>query len=231
MNAIDLLEKELASKRAKGIVGTGAMSDPYMPAEAKLNLTGRALEVLKRFRFPVHIITKSDLVLKDLDTLCEINKVHASVCFTITTADDALGRKVEPGAPTVSARFRAARILADHGIQVGITMMPVLPFIEDDEENITRIVTKAHECGASYIVPWFGMSLRDRQRLYYYERLDELFPGLRSKYEARYGNQYQCACANAQRLAEVFHEVRSRFGIGTDVRRAASRTVRQLPLF
>jgi len=89
-----------------------------------------------------------------------------------------------------SDRFRAAKILADHGIQVGITMMPILPFIEDTEENIAQIVTRAHECGVTYIVPWFGMSLRDRQRAYYYDELARLFPGLRRRYEARYGNQY-----------------------------------------
>ena len=116
VNVIELLRKELASKRVKGTVGTGAMQDPYTPSEATLNMTGQALEVIAQWRYPVHIITKSDLILKDLETLVEINKVHASVCFTITTADDALGKKVEPGAPLVSDRLRAAKVLADRGI-------------------------------------------------------------------------------------------------------------------
>jgi DNA repair photolyase len=144
--------------------------------------------------------------------------VHASVCFTVTTADDELGAKVEPGAPLVSARFRAARILAERSIQVGITLMPVLPYLEDSEENIVAIVTRAHECGVSYIVPWFGMSMRDRQRAYYYEQLDRLFPGTRQKCERRYGNRYSCPCPNAARLAQVFHQTRERYGIATGVK-------------
>lgn len=111
-NAIDLLRKELASKRVKGTIGTGSMNDPYMPLERSLNLTGRALEVIVQFRFPVHILTKSDLVLKDLDTLREINRLFAAVSFTITTADDALGKKLKPGAPLVSKRFKAIQTLA-----------------------------------------------------------------------------------------------------------------------
>ena len=192
VNAIDLLRKELPSKRVKGTVGTGAMSDPYMPLEADLNLTRQALEVLAQFRYPVHITTKSDLVLKDLDLLCQINQVRALVCFTITTADDELGKKVEPYAPLVSRRFEAARVLAAHGIQVGITMMPILPFIEDSEENIAQIVTRAHECGVTYILPWFGMSIRTGQREYFYGQLEVLFPGLRERYERQFGDQYGC---------------------------------------
>jgi DNA repair photolyase len=187
--------------------------------------------VIAQFRYPVHIITKSDLVLRDLDVLCEINKVHASVCFTITTADDELGAKVEPYAPSVSRRFAAARALAERGIQVGITMMPILPYIEDDEENITQIVRRAHECGVTYIVPWFGMSIRTGQREYFYDRLDALFPGLRQTYEQRFGERYSCPCRDAPRLAHVFHELRERYGMATDVRHYRPRVADQLPLF
>jgi DNA repair photolyase len=231
VNAIDLLRKELPSKRVKGTVGTGAMSDPYMPLEADLNLTRQALEVLAQFRYPVHITTKSDLVLKDLDLLCQINQVRASVCFTITTADDELGKKVEPYAPLVSRRFEAARVLAAHGIQVGITMMPILPFIEDSEENIAQIVTRAHECGVTYILPWFGMSIRTGQREYFYGQLEVLFPGLRERYERQFGDRYGCQCPNARRLAQVFHELRERYGIATGVRRTRPQTADQLALF
>jgi len=189
VNAISLLRKELASKRVKGIVGTGSMNDPYQRVERLYNLTGRALRVIAEYGFPVHVITKSDLVLKDLDALREINRVQATVSYTITTADDALAKKLEPGAPLVSARFKAMSILAANGIHTGITMMPILPFIEDNVENISRIVSKGVQCGATYVIPWFGMSMRDRQRAYYYAKLDELFPGLRRRYERRYGNQ------------------------------------------
>jgi DNA repair photolyase len=187
--------------------------------------------VIAQWRYPVHIITKSDLVLKDLGTLVEISKVHASVCFTVTTADDSLGKMVEPGAPLVSERFRAAKVLAEHGIQVGITLMPVLPYIEDNEENIRAIVEQAHAHGVSYIVPWMGMSIRRGQREYFYRKLDELFPGLRQKYEQRYGDQYSCACDNAAALYRVFHELREQYGIATDVRHYRVQQAEQLSLF
>ncbi len=230
VNAIKLLRKELARKRVKGPIGTGSMNDPYMPLEERLNLTGRALAIIAEFRFPVHIVTKSDLVLKDVETLRHINRVFAAVSFSITAADDELGKKVEPGAPLVSKRFQAMQVLATHGIHTGVTMMPILPFIEDSEQNITAIVTQAHECGASYIIPWFGMSLRDRQRAYYYDKLDKLFPGVREKYERRFGNQYRCAANNADRLARVFHDLCNRLGLATSLKQYAPETATQLSL-
>jgi DNA repair photolyase len=231
VNAIELLRKELASKRVKGVIGTGSMNDPYMPLEEKLNLTGRALEVIAQYRFPAHIITKSDLVLKDLATLDRINQVYAAVSFTITTADDELAKKVEPGASLVSERFRAMEVLASHGILTGVAMMPILPFIEDSQENITQIINRAYECGAKYIIPWFGMSLRDRQRAYYYDKLDRLFPGMRKKYEKRFGNQYHCPINNAARLEKVFSQLCSRYGIASRIKQYQAETATQLRLF
>jgi DNA repair photolyase len=231
VNALELLSKELASKRRKGTIGTGAMNDPYMPLERKLNLTGRALEIIATFRFPVHILTKSDLVLRDLDTLKEIGRVYSAVSFTITTADDELGKKVEPGAPFVSDRFRAMQALATASVMTGVTMMPVLPFLEDNEENIRAIVKRAADCGASYIIPWFGMSLRDRQRVYYYEKLDEKFPGLKEKYNRQFGRQYDCPANDADRLEQVFKEMCHKYGIVTRVplyERADGRQLRML---
>jgi DNA repair photolyase len=230
-NAIPLLREELVSKRVKGTIGTGSMNDPYMPLEADLDLTGRALDVIAEFRFPVHVMTKSDLVLRDLDTLCRINQVYAAVSFTITTADDELGKKLEPGAPLVSKRFRAMKVLADHGIRTGVTMMPVLPFIEDNDQNVRQIVEQARACGASYIIPWFGMSLRDRQRAYYYERLDQLFPGLRREYQRVYGDQYSCQSRNADRLTTLFEELCERYGISTRIEPYQPVTATQISLF
>ena len=230
-NAIDLLRKELASKRVKGTIGTGSMNDPYTPTEARCGLTGQALEVIAEFGFPVHINTKSDLILKDLDTLCAINRVHASVCFSIATTHDVLARKLEPGAPLVSDRFKAMQVLSAHGIRTGIAMMPILPFLEDNEENIINIVEKAYEYGATFIIPWFGMSLRDRQRAYYYDKLDRLFPGLRRKYETTFGSQYDCGSTNADRLAEVFNELCSQYEIATSVEQYEPEKAMQLSLF
>ncbi|MBM3127511.1 MAG: radical SAM protein [Chloroflexi bacterium] len=214
-NALDLLRRELARKRVKGTIGTGSMNDPYMQVEAEWNMTGRALAIIAERGFPVHIITKSNLVLRDVETLREINRVYAAVSFTITTTDDALCRKIEPGASLASQRFAAMRALADDGIYTGVTMMPILPFLEDNAENILAIVERARDAGAGYIIAAFGMTMRDRQRAYFYDKLDHLFPGVRAQYERRYGERYSCPVPNAARLEKIFRERCAQLGIAT----------------
>jgi DNA repair photolyase len=219
INAIELLQKELAGKRVKGTVGFGSMSDPYTRAELKYGLTHSALEVLARMGFPAHLNTKSILIERDTDLLVEVNRVHCSVCFSITTTDDELARKVEPGAPPSSARFAAMRRLAERGIHAGVCMMPILPFLEDTPENITAIVEQTAAHGGTFIVPWFGMSLRDRQRAYYYTQLDRLFPGLKDQYIRRYGDRYGAAVPNAAALEALFAEACDQYHIATRVKR------------
>jgi DNA repair photolyase len=217
-NAVELLRRELAGKRVVGTIGTGSMNDPYMPLENEIRLTRRALEVIAEFGFPVHTITKSDLVLRDLELFAAIQqKTYAAVTFTVTTADDGLSRKLEPGAPVSSRRLAALRTLSLRGVLAGITLMPVLPFIEDTEDNIRRIVTLAADNGAKYILPAFGMTLRDRQRAYYYTKLDQHFPGLRTRYEKAFGERYSAQARNARRLGQVFGELCEKLGIATRI--------------
>jgi DNA repair photolyase len=211
------------------------MNDPYQPVERTVRLTGRALEIIAEFGFPVHILTKSDLVLRDVETLLAINAragpAGAVASFTITTADDDLARKVEPGAPLSSARFAALAALAEHGIRTGIMLMPVLPFIEDSVANITTIVTRAVECGASYVVLGLGMTLRDRQRAYYYTQLDRLFPGLRATYERRFGERYHASAQAEPRLEAAFGELAARYGLARGVAPYQPSEPKQLSLF
>lgn len=215
-NAIELLHHELAGKRVVGTIGTGSMNDPYMPLEKETRLTRHALEVIAEAGFPVHTITKSDLVVRDLDLFAAIQeKTYSAVTFTVTTSDDALAKKLEPGAPAPSHRFAALQTLSLRGILAGITLMPVLPFIEDTTDNIRRIVAFAAENGAKYILPTFGMTLRDRQRSYYYAKLDHHFPGLRSHYEKAFGGRYSAAAQNARKLAELFGELCEKHRIAT----------------
>ena len=234
INAIELLEETLPRKRFIGTVGTGSMNDPYMPVERRYNLTGRALACLAHHGFPVHIITKSDLVVRDIDILQQISRIYAAVSFTVTTADDDLARKLEPGAPLPSARFKAMRALTDRGILTGVTLMPVLPFIEDTMENIMGIVRLAHQNGARYILPSMGVTLRDGSRQYYYASLDRSFPGIRQCYERRFGFAYMCSSPHANSLHNALKEECDRLGIDTrmpvfEPRRASS--IQQLNLF
>ena len=230
-NAIDLLRRELARKRIKGLIGTGSMNDPYMPLERTVRLTRRALEVIAEFGFPVHVLTKSDLVLRDLDVLEAINRTRAVVSFTITAADDALARQVEPGAPPASARFRAMATLAERGIQTGVMLMPVLPFVEDTPENVSEIITRAKDAGATPVVAAFGMTLRDRQRAYYYDQLNRRFPGLRERYERVFGDRYHASASGAARLEKLYVELTDRLDLQRRVAPYRPAEVEQLALF
>ncbi|MCF8371895.1 MAG: radical SAM protein [Bacteroidales bacterium] len=191
-NAIQLLTKQLRGKRKKGTIGTGSMNDPYMPIEARTCLTQQALKTILHFRFPLHILTKSDLVLRDEKLIKEIGRIYSAVSFTITTADDQLSKIIEPGAPESSRRFRAIRELSLQGIYTGILLMPVLPFITDHKENIEAVVRKGKEAGAKYIVTAMGMTNRTGQREYYFNKLDKHFPGIKQKYIDRFGDDYNC---------------------------------------
>jgi DNA repair photolyase len=236
-NAIALLRRELAGKRIVGTIGTGSMNDPYMPLEAEVRLTRSALEVIAESGFPVHAITKSDLVMRDIDLLEEISrKTYAAVTFTVTTADDLLSKRLEPGAPASSRRVSALGSLSRRGLLTGITLMPVLPFIEDTEENIRAIIRMAQAAGARYILPAFGMTLRDRQRAYYYDKLDQLFPGLRVRYEKAFGERYSAPARNARRLGQVYAEFCEQLGIATKMpvfapQKRILMEKNQLPLF
>jgi len=216
-NAVELLKDRLPRLRVKGTIGTGSMNDPYQPVERKTGLMRRALEVIAQNRFPVHIITKSDLVLRDIDLLTEIADVYCAVTFTVTTIDENLAASIEPFAPSPKARFTAMRSLAERGILTGLTLMPVLPFVTDSTENLSGIIDRASSGGASYILPSFGVTLRDRQREHYLREAEGLFPGLRSKYQNHFGNSYICRSPNAETLEAIFSEKCRRMGISTSI--------------
>ncbi|MBW6457709.1 MAG: radical SAM protein [FCB group bacterium] len=206
-NAIELLVKELAGKRKKLTIGTGSMNDPYMPVEKELGLTRQALEQIARFYYPVHIITKSDLVSRDIDLIKDISRTYAAVSFTITTPDDELSAIIEPGAPSSSRRFDAMKHLSREGIYTGIIISPVLPWITDSPENIGGLLRRAHDAGAKYALAWPGMTLRRGQREWYYDKLDKHFPGVKEKYIEWFGNTYQCESLNAEAIHKTYYNV------------------------
>ncbi|WP_312070498.1 SPL family radical SAM protein [Anaerotignum propionicum] len=213
-NALSILERELRCKRKRGVVGTGAMSDPYNPFEKEYQLTRGALVQINRYGYGVAIATKSNLVERDIDLLQEIS-THSPVLIklTITTADDAMCKKIEPNVALSSQRFATIKTLSQAGIFAGILCMPILPFIEDNENNIRAIVEQAHENGAKFIYPAFGVTLRQNQREWYYDKLDELFPSLKEKYMITYGNSYECKSPKGKELWKIFVETCQRHGI------------------
>lgn len=202
-NALQIIRDDLRRKVKSGVVGTGAMSDPYNPFEKELQLTRHALELCDAFEFGAAVATKSTLLERDADILQSIAE-HSPVLLkvTITTADDDLARKVEPHVTVSSERFRMIECLSRKGLYTGILLMPVLPFLEDNMENIGEIIRRAEAAGAKFIYPAFGMTLRGNQRDWYYQKLEELFPGqgLVEKYRKRYGNYYECRSPQAKKL-------------------------------
>lgn len=231
INAINLLRKELSSKKSKGTIGFGSMHDPYMPVEKKYELTRKGLKAVSDFRFPAHIITKSDLIIRDLDILKKIARIYCAVSFTITTCNEELAKKIEPGAPSPARRLEAVKELSQNGIYTGITFMPLLPWLEDNTENIHEVVSLSHKYGAKYIIPAFGMTLRDGNREYFYEKLDQSFPGLKEKYIARYGNKYTCEPENVAELYAYFYDLCEKLGIDTKMKFYEEPKNEQLSLF
>lgn len=192
-NAPELLEKALRSKRKKCMIGTGAMSDPYLHYEETLGLTRRCLELIDRYGFGLAIQTKSDRILRDLDLLKSINrKAKCVVQITLTTFDDELCKILEPNVCPTSRRIEVLQVMRDEGIPTVVWMTPILPFINDTEENIRGLLNACKEAKVYGILTFgTGVTLRDGDRQYFYQKLDEHFPGMKERYIRTYGNAYE----------------------------------------
>ncbi|MBQ6468475.1 MAG: radical SAM protein [Lachnospiraceae bacterium] len=217
-NAPELLEKALRSKRRKQVIGTGSMSDPYMHCEEKLRLTRRCLEIILQYGFGAAIQTKSDRILQDIDLLDEINRsAKCIVQVTLTTYDDDLCRILEPNVCNTKRRIEVLEKMRERGIPTVVWMTPILPFINDTEENITSILKECVRTGVKGVIDFgMGLTLRDGDREYYYAALDRHFPGMKERYMKRYGNAYELPSPNAKELKEIFRNICSENGILSD---------------
>lgn len=216
-NSTEMLKNELRSKRTKGVVGTGAMSNPYNPFEEKYMLTREALELVNENKFGISIATKSSLVIRDIDILKEIQKHSPTIIkITITTYDDELCKKIERNVNSTSERFRAIKKLSDNGIYTGVLMMPLLPYINDDVENIRNIVKTAYECGAKFVYThYFGVTLRQNQREYYFQQLKKDFfnVDLEKLYNETYGNVYENKVIDYEYKWNLFKDECEKYGL------------------
>lgn len=214
-NAPQLLEAALRSKRKRCMIGTGSMCDPYLHAEKELGLTRRALELIARYEFGVSILTKSDLIMRDIDLLEEINRrAKAVVQMTITTADDELCRVIEPNVCPSSRRFEVLCEMRERGIPTVVWFTPLLPFINDTEENVRGVLELAKRAGCVGVMSFgMGLTLRDGSREYFYAALDRSFPGLKEQYMKRYVNYYELPSPDTARLMKLFHEECERAGM------------------
>ncbi len=208
-NAPELLEKALRSKRKKCMIGTGAMSDPYMHCEEKLRLTRKCLEIIHKYGFGVAIQTKSDRILQDIDLLDEINRsAKCVVQFTLTTFDDDLCGILEPNVCNTKRRIEVLEKMQERGIPTIVWLTPILPFINDTEENITAIMNECVRTGVKGIIDFgMGLTLREGDREYYYAALDKHFPGLKQRYIRTYGNAYELPSPNAKELTAIYKKI------------------------
>lgn len=229
--AVELLQEALDEKRTKGTIGIGLTTEPYMPLEKEMELTRQALAVIADRGFPVHVLTKSDLVCRDVDVLKKVSRTYAAVTFSMTTVDDALARLVEPDLPLPSVRLQAMKHLADQGIYTGVALRPVLPFVNDAIEDVLAVVEQAAEMGASYVLPFFGLTLSPRYRPYFLERIAAIFPKMPQRYQVYFEDRQECMSPNAYYLNEYFQSKIMELGLTSKIKRYHPKENGQLSLF
>ena len=219
-NALELLEAVLKRKRSPCMIGTGAMTDPYIPIERQLKLTRGALELIDKYGFGIAIQTKSSDILRDLDLLTSINeKTKAVVQMTLTTYDDSLCRILEPHISPTSERIAALKTFRDAGIPTVVWLDPILPFLNDTEENILGILESCRDAGVKGVLCFnMGLTLREGNREYFYAQLDRHFPGLKQQYIRTYGNRYEINSLKNAELMKIYHSFCETNGLMHDVR-------------
>ena len=208
------------------MIGTGSMGDPYIPPEKELCLMRRCLEIIERYNFGATLITKSDLVLRDLDILERINqKTKAVVQMTLTTADDNLCKIIEPGVCPTSRRVEVLQACHECGIPTVVWFSPLLPFINDTKENIEGTSDYCVKAGVHAILCFgIGLTLREGNREYFYKALDRFFPAsegtqsIKERYIKTFGYNYMCSSLHEHELMKYLSDLCQSHNImlGTD---------------
>lgn len=207
-NAIELLEKTLKNKRKKCMIGNGSMTDPYIPLELELENVRKSMFLAEKYGFGYTLITKSNRVLRDLDIIKRINeKTKFVLQMTLTTSDENICKIVEPGVSTTRERVEVLKIMRDEGIPTIVWFTPFLPFINDTEENLIQLLDYCIEAKVKGIIFFgIGLTLREGNREYFYEKLDKYFPGLKEQYIRMYGNAYELNSPNSEKLSKIFYK-------------------------
>ena len=208
INAPTLLEESLKRKRKKCMIGTGAMTDPYIHLEERLQNTRKCLEIIDKYGFGLAIQTKSNRILRDLQILKSINnKAKCVVQMTLTTYDEELCKILEPNVSTTKERFETLKTMRDNGIPTVVWMCPLLPYINDTEENLRGILNYCIEAKVKGIIVFgIGLTLREGNREYFYKNLDKHFRGMKERYIREFGNSYQIDSKNHNRFMEIIKE-------------------------
>lgn len=223
-NAPELLEKALLKKRNKCMIGTGSMSDPYLHCEKQFELTKTCLQIIEKYGFGVSVLTKSDLIMRDIELLSSINKKSKAVCqITLTTSDDTLCKKIEPNVCPTSQRFKVLKEMQKEKIPTLVWLSPFLPFINDTKENLLALLEMCIDAKVKNII-FFGMglTLRDGNREYFYKKLDELFAkeNLKQKYIQTFGNRYEVLSPKNKELSEIAKKICHQNGINCNINKS-----------
>ncbi|MDR1533205.1 MAG: radical SAM protein [Clostridiales bacterium] len=214
-DAAAILEAQLVKKRRPCMIGTGAMCDPYIPLEDDLRITRQCLAIIERHGFGLAIQTKSARILRDLDLLKAISvKAKCVVQMTLTTYDENLCRILEPNVSVTAERFAALEAFREAGIPTVVWLSPILPFINDTEENLRGILGYCVRADVRGIICFgFGVTLREGDRDYFYAKLDEHFPGMKQRYIRAFGGSYECTSPNNARLLCLFQDECRKHGV------------------
>lgn len=214
-NAIELLENTLKHKRKKCMIGTGSMTDPYIPLELEIGNVRKALSLIYKYGYGFTVITKSNRIMRDIDLLQKINqRTKCVIQMTLTTYDEEVCQKIEPNVSTTAERLEVLKQMRDAGIPTVVWLTPILPFINDTEENISGILDMCIEADVYGVICFgMGLTLRDGNREYFYKQLDRLYPGMKEQYIRYYGNQYMVSSPNNANLMRLFHEKCEQAGI------------------
>ena len=213
VNVADVLRAELARRSwERETVSIGAATDPYQPAEGRYRLTRACLEVLRDARNPFHVITRSPMIVRDIDVLAEAAvRAKVSVSFSIPTLDEDVWRKTEPGTPPPRQRFRALRTLVDAGIDAGVDVAPVLPGISDRPEQLRAVVEAAREAGALHL--WTGvLHLRPGTKEHFLDELARDWPEHLADYERLYGRRAYLPASETTPVQALVSRLRAESG-------------------
>ena len=214
-NAAEILDRQLRSRRAPCMISTGAMGDPYIHLEEKLGITRQCLEVIERHGFGLAILTKSARIMRDIDLLYAINvKAKCVVQMTMTTFDEDLCRILEPNVSTTAERFAVLDTMRKAEIPTVVWICPILPFINDTEENLRGLLDYCVRAKVKGIVTFgLGTTMREGSRDYFYKMLDKNFPGIKQKYIEKYAGNYGCTSPNSRKLHRILAKTCDEHGI------------------
>lgn len=236
-NAVELLDKQLKLRAKKGQYGfivVSSATDPYLQIEKETQLTRKLLEVIAHYRFPVHIITKSDLVVRDFDLLATINNnsilpadlelqlTHkALITFSFSTIDPTIGKIFEPGATAPDLRLATLQKSVEAGFHSGVSLMPLLPYISDTDEQLEQMYSAFNLAGAKYIFPaaltLFGSGNSDSKTLMM-RAVAKHYPQLLDKYEKLFNYGFQPLPWYRKSVAKKTSALNLKFGITDRIR-------------